>query len=308
MISKLKAKKYKDGHWSRTLMILPVAMVLLVFCYIPMFGIIVAFKDLKFSLGIWGSAWNGLDNFKFLFESNNFMTLLRNTIGYNLIGLFLGHLIPIILALCLERVRKTKILIKTYQTGMFLPYFLSWIVVSYFTLSLFEYDIGILNNIIEKFGGERISFYTEKKYWPFILIFFNVWKSLGYSTLIYYGSLLSIDPTMYEAAVIDGCGYFKRVWYISLPHLTQSIVILILMGLGGIFRSDYGLYYFIPRDTGALLDVTDTFDTYIFRTLRNATNVGLSSAIAFMQSVVGLIVVVVSNHIARKIDSDSALF
>ena len=140
------------------------------------------------------------------------------------------------------------------------------------------------------------------------MIFFQLWKGIGYNTLIYYGTLLSIDPSLYEAAVIDGCGYFKRVWHISIPHLTPSIIILILLSLGGMFRSDYGLFYFIPRDTGALLKVTDVLDTYIFRTLRNATNVGLSSAISFIQSVVGLILVVVGNTIARRIDKDVALF
>ena len=300
--------KIRKDQWALMSMQLPAVLLLLIFAYIPMFGIVVAFKDLKFSQGIWGSPWNGIDNFKFLFKSNSLFILLRNTIGYNLIGMFLGHLIPVILALCLERVRKHKFLIKTYQSGMFLPYFLSWIVVSYFTLSLFDYKTGILNHLVTMLGGEKIAFYNEPKYWPFILIFFAVWKGLGHTTLVYYGSLLSVDPSLYEAATIDGCTYFKRVWYISLPHLTQSIVILVLLGLGSIFRSDYGLYYFIPRDTGALLKVTDTLDTYIFRTLRNATNVGLSSAIAFMQSIVGLIFVIVGNTAARKIDPDVALF
>jgi len=302
-------RRFKEGHWELTAMLLPASILLLIFAYIPMFGIVVAFKNLKFSLGIWGSEWNGLDNFVFLFKSNSMAILLRNTIAYNLIGLVLGNYVPIILALALERIKK-KVVIKTYQSGMFLPYFLSWIVVSYFTLSLFEYDTGILNNIIEFLGGNRIDFYAKSsaKYWPFILIFFQLWKGIGYNTLIYYGTLLSIDPSLYEAAVIDGCGYFKRVWHISIPHLTPSIIILILLSLGGMFRSDYGLFYFIPRDTGALLKVTDVLDTYIFRTLRNATNVGLSSAISFIQSVVGLILVVVGNTIARRIDKDVALF
>ena len=298
---------FKEGHWELTSMLLPAVILLVIFAYIPMFGIAVAFKDLKFSLGIWGSKWNGLDNFKFLFKSNNLKILLRNTIGYNITGMILGNFIPVGIALALERI-KNKTLIKNYQSGMFLPYFLSWIVVSYFSLSLFEYEKGIINNIITFCGGEKISFYTEPKYWPFILVFFAVWKGLGYSTLIYYGSLLSVDPALYEAAIIDGYGYWRRVWHISLPHLTQPIIVLLLLSLGKIFYSDYGLYYFIPKDTGALLKVTDVLDTYIFRTLGNATNVGLSSAIAFMQSVVGLVFVVVGNSLAKAVDKDSALF
>ena len=304
-----KKRKFKEGHWHLTLMLLPAVLLVLVFCYGPMPGIVVAFKKLRLAKGIWGSDWNGLDNFRFLFESDSMITLLRNTIGYNMAGLILGNLIPVILALSLERVKK-KYAIKTYQTGMFLPYFLSWIVVSYFTLSLFEYNGGILNNIIALFGGNKIDFYSKAAigYWPFILIFFAVWKGLGYNTLIYYGTLLGIDPSLYEAATIDGCGYFKKVWHISLPHLVPSITILLLLSLGGIFRSDYGLYYFIPRDTGALLKATDTLDTYVFRTLRNANNIGISSAISFIQSIVGFLFVIVGNTLARKIDKDIALF
>lgn len=305
---KLKRRKgYGKSHWELCTMLLPAVILLLIFAYIPMFGIVVAFKDLKFSLGIWGSKWNGLDNFKFLFRSNSFLLLLRNTLGYNIVGMFFGHAIPIILALCLQRV-KTRICIKTYQSGMFLPYFLSWIVVSYFTLSLFEYKTGILNNIFVHLGLNRVDFYNTPKCWPFILVFFAVWKGLGYSTLIYYGTLLSIDPTLYEAAAIDGCSKWQEIRHISLPHLVPSVIVLILLGLGSIFKSDYGLYYFIPMDTGALLKVTDVFDTYVFRTLRDATNVGLSSAIAFMQSVVGIIFVVIGNTLARKVDPDCALF
>lgn len=290
-----------------TSMLLPAAILVFIFSYIPMFGIVVAFKDFKFSQGIWGSAWNGIDNFRFLFKSSTLKILVRNTLGYNIAGIVVGNAVPIMLALLLENVSSKKI-IKIYQSGMFFPYFLSWVVVSYFSLALFDYDSGLLNKVLTMFGQERISFYESPKYWPVILILFALWKGLGYSTLIYYGSLLSVDTTLYEAASIDGCGYFARVWHITLPHLVYPTVILVLLGLGSIFKSDYGLYYFIPRDTGALLKTTDVFDTYILRTLRNATNVGLSSAMAFIQSVVGLAFVVLGNTLARRVDPDCALF
>ena len=177
MTSKTKQKgrkRYKEGHWQLTTMLIPAVVLIFIFAYIPMFGIVVAFKDLKFSQGIWGSAWNGFDNFKFLFRSNTLPILLRNTICYNLAGTILGHLIPVCIALALERV-KNKSAIKFYQSGMFLPFFLSWVVVSYFTLSLFEYDGGIINNIITAFGGKKISFYESPQYWPFILLFFAIW-------------------------------------------------------------------------------------------------------------------------------------
>lgn len=298
---------FKEGHWSLTSMLIPAVILFIIFSYIPMFGIVVAFKDLKFSQGIWGSAWNGFDNFEFLFRSNSFMLLLRNTLGYNFAGMILGKLFPVCLALALENIRK-KYAIKFYQSSMFLPFFLSWIVVSYFARSLFEYDAGIINNIITFLGGTKISFYESPQYWPFILIFFAIWKGLGYETLIYYGTLLSIDPALYEAATIDGCGYWKKVWNITLPHLIPSVILLTLLGLGNMFKSDYGLYYFIPNDTGALLRVTDVFDTYVFRTLRNATNVGLSSAIAFLQSVAGVILVMLGNSLANAYDKETALF
>jgi len=300
-------RRYADGHWALTLMVLPAMLLTFVFCYIPMPGIVVAFKNLKFSQGIWGSAWCGTDNFKFLFESNTIGMLLRNTIGYNVAGLILNIVFPVFFALCLERIHR-KLSIKVYQSAMFMPYFLSWIVVSYFTRTLFDYDLGIVNKLIEMFGGERTSFYTTPAVWPFILIFFAVWKALGYNTLVYYGQLLSIDPTLYEAAEIDGCGYFQKVRNITLPHLVQPILILLLLSIGNMFRSDYGLYYFLPEDKGALIRATDVLDTYVIRTLRTATNMGLSSAISALQSVVGFILVLVANWLVRIYDKDSALF
>ncbi|MDY3928831.1 MAG: ABC transporter permease subunit [Clostridia bacterium] len=306
-IIKQHGQSFKSSHWMLTSMFIPAVVLLFIFSYIPMFGIVVAFKDLKFSKGIWGSAWNGIENFIFLFKSDTLWILLRNTVLYKIVGMILGNAIPVIIALCLERVTK-KFAIKFYQSGMFLPYFLSWVVVSYFSAALFDYDAGMINSILNYFGATKIDFYREPVYWPFILIAFSVWKGLGYSTLIFYGSLLSIDPALYEAAVIDGCTEWKKIWYISVPHLIQPIIIVLLLGLGGIFHSDFGLYYFIPNDTGALLKVTDVLDTYIFRTLRNATNVGISSAIAFLQSVVGLIFVILGNTLARMYDEECALF
>lgn len=302
-----KKKMFAPGHWTLTFMVLPAILCSFIFLYVPMPGILVAFKDFKFAKGIWGSEWCGLQNFKFLFESNTIGTLLRNTLGYNIVGLLLGIIVPVTFALCLERVRR-KFAIKIYQSSMFMPYFLSWIVVSYFTRSLFSYDMGIINSILDAFGMERINFYNTPFVWPFILIFFATWKGMGYSTLIYYGQLLSIDPTLYEAAEIDGCGYFQKLRYISLPHLVQPILILLLLSIGGMFRSDYGLYYFLPNDTGALIGVTDVLDTYIMRTLRNASSLGPSSAISFLQSVVGFLLVLLSNWLVRLYDKDSALF
>ncbi len=201
-----------------------------------------------------------------------------------------------------------KYCIKVFQSGMFIPYFLSWIVVSYFSYSLFEYDMGIINNLLNAVGMESISFYTQSKYWPLILTLFHLWKTMGYNTLLYYGTILGIDTSLYEAAAIDGCGTFRRIWYITLPHLKYVVLITFIMEIGAIFTSDYGLFYFITRDMGALYSVTDVFDTYVFRTLRNATSLGMSSAISFLKSVVGFILVIVANNIVKRIDDDCALF
>lgn len=272
-----------------------------------MFGIVIAFKNYKFNLGIWGSDWIGFKNFEYLFKSDTFLTLLRNTLGYNIAGMALSRVIPIIVALLMERIHN-KYALKVFQSGMFIPYFLSWIVVSYFTFALFSYDTGMINNLLVKFGAERISFYTDTAPWPFILIILAQWKTLGYNALIYYGCLLGIDPTLYEAATIDGCNYLRKLWHVTLPQLVQPIIILLLLSLGGMFRSDYSLYYFIPNDTGALYKVTDVIDTYIFRTLRSASNLGISSAMAFLQSIVGFVLVVFGNSMARKYDENTALF
>ncbi len=292
--------------WVLTSMLLPGAIQTFIFSYLPMFGLIIAFKDYKYNLGIWGSKWNGLKNFQFILSSN-FMILLRNTLGYNVIFIVLGMLFAIFLALCLDSIRR-KSGIRIFQGSMFLPYFLSWVVVSYISHSLFSYDVGFINKIVTMFGGERISFYSEKKYWPFILTIFAIWKSMGYRTLVFYGSILGIDPEMYDAASIDGCNYIQKVWYITMPHLKYSVIILLLLSLGGIFRSDFGMFYYLPKDAGILYPVTDTLDTYITRSLRTTGSVGASSAVGFLQSVVGFITIVTVNQIVKKIDDECSLF
>lgn len=286
---------------------LPAIVYVFIFCYLPMVGLIIAFKDYKFDLGIFGSKWNGINNFKYLFGSQTFYTLVRNTIGYNFASIFIGMAVSAILALMLE-VLTSKIAIKIYQSSMFLPVFLSWVVVSYISYALFAVDTGMINNILKHFGHDGISFYSEIKYWPFILIFFGVWKGFGQTTLIYYGTLLSVDQEIIEAATLDGCGYIKKIIYIMLPHLKQTMIMMFILSIGGIFRSDFGLFFYLPKDTGVLYGVTDVLDTYIMRSLRFSANVGMSSAAGFLQSVVGFITVVTVNKIVNKMDSESAIY
>lgn len=299
----------KSGHGQRELdlMMLPGVIFAFIFSYIPMVGIIIAFKDYKYNTGIIHSAWNGIQNFRFLFESDTFFTILRNTLGYNLFGIAANPIIATILAISLDNIGK-KMPIKVFQSCMFLPYFLSWIVVSYITHSMLEYNSGFINSVIEHFGGNRISFYAEPKLWPFILCICSVWKGMGYSTLVYYGTILGIDSELYEAAAIDGCSYLKRIWHITLPHLKSTVIVLTLMSVGGIFRSDYGLFFYIPKDLGVLYSATDVLDTYILRAIRTTGNVGSASAAGALQSVVGFILVITANKIVKKLDSENSLF
>ena len=304
-----KRKRFSLKHDDFELLSLQIPSIVFVFifCYLPMVGLIIAFKDYKFDLGILGSKWNGFDNFKFLFGSNTFYTLVRNTLGYNFASIILGMIVSAVLALMLE-IMTSKISIKIFQSSMFLPTFLSWVVVSYITYALFAVDTGMINKILEHFGMETVSFYSEKKYWPIILIFFAVWKGFGQTTLIYYGSLLSIDPAIVEAATLDGCGYIRRIIHISIPHLKSTMIMMFILSIGGIFRSDFGMFFYLPKDSGMLYSVTDVLDTYIMRSLRMSANVGMSSAAGFLQSIVGFVTVITVNKIVKKIDSESAIF
>lgn len=309
---KMKKKKTisnynRKGQLALFSMQLPGIIYALIFLYIPMIGIIIAFKDYKFNLGMFGSPWNGLKNFEFLFKSNTFFTLLRNTIGYNVVFILLSRLLCVACALLLYNIAN-KYAIKFIQSGIFIPYLLSWIVVSYASYAFLANDLGLINSVIRFFGGENISFYNSPKYWPFILTFFYLWKTIGFDTLVYYGTILSIDTEQLEAADLDGCSYMQKVRYIILPHLKQVIVMLLILALGGIIRSDFGMFYYLPKDTGALYSVTDTLDTYINRAILVNGSMGSASAAGLIQSVVGMILVIVTNKVVKKMDSDSALF
>lgn len=294
-------------QWQLFLMQLPGLIKILIFSYLPMVGIIIAFKDYRYNLGIFKSAWAGLKNFKFLFESDTLALLIRNTVGYNSIFIISEIVVCVTLAIFMYGISSKKA-IKVFQSSMFLPYFLSWVVVSYVSHALLNVNYGIVNKVVTSMGMDRISFYSEPKYWPAIFVFFDVWKHMGYKTLVYYGSLLSLDSGLMEAAAIDGCTYLKRIWYIVIPHLKTTIIMLLILSIGGIFASDYGMFYYLPKQAGVLQDATDTLDTFIMRSIQVAGDLGASSAAGLMQSVVGFILVIVTNFIVKKNDEDSALF
>lgn len=302
-----KTKRFKYNHWQLTLMVLPAVLFVFVFSYLPMGGLIIAFKDYKFNLGMFGSPWSGFANFEFLVKTDTFYRLVRNTLGYNFTFIFMGMAFAVVVALMLDTVHK-RIFVKVYQGSMFLPYFLSWIVVSYVTHALLDTNYGIINGIITKFGGDPISFYTETKYWPIIFVIANLWKAVGNNSLIYYGTIMGISPELYESASLDGCGYFGKVRYITLPHLKSTMIILGIMAVGGIFRCDYGMFMFLSKETGALQSVTDVLDTFILRSIRTSPNMGVPSAAGFLQSIVGFITVLTANAIVRKIEPENALF
>ncbi len=284
----------------------PAIAYFVIFCYLPMFGAVIAFKDYNYTQGILGSDWTGFDNFKFFFMSQDAWRITRNTIGYAIANQILSILSSVTVALLLYEI-KSKIALKTYQTIMILPHFLSWVIVGYVTYVLFNPELGVLNNLIEAVGGKPIEWYSTPSVWVVILPICSIWKGVGMGCIFYYAALMGIDESLYEAAVIDGASRWKQIKSISIPSLVPTMIILGIMGLGSIFRSDFGLFYQIPRDVGALYPTTDTLDTYLYRGLRTG-DVGISSAVGLFQSVVGLVTVVVANAIVKRIDEDNAMF
>ena len=276
--------------------------------YIPMAGIIIAFKQVNFRLGILKSPWVGLDNFKFLFTTSDAWVITRNTLGYNIVFIILTPVIAIAIAVLLNEMT-SKMSKKVYQTVILVPYLISMVVVSYLVYGLFSTDTGYINNsVIRAFGGSPVSWYSSPQYWPVILVLVHVWKSFGYSTIIYYATLVGIDKTYYEAAAIDGATRWQQFVNVTLPGLKSTIITLTLLSVGRIFYSDFGLFYQVPMNSGPLFDATNTIDTYVYRGLMQSNNIGMSSAAGFYQSVVGFILVLTANLVVSKISREDALF
>ncbi|CAH1201466.1 MULTISPECIES: ABC transporter permease [Paenibacillus] len=293
-------------------MVLPGAIWFLFFSYLPLVGTIAAFKEYRFSReGFWASLikseWVGWDNFKFLFSTNDAWLITRNTLLYNVAIIFLGLVFAVGLAVLLSEL-VNKRLAKTYQTAMFLPYFLSWVIVGYFVFSFLSMDRGMLNQILGWFGAEPVQWYSETKYWPYILILVALWKTVGYNSIVYLASILGIDRSLYEAAMIDGASKWQQIRNITIPMLSPIIIIMTLLAVGRIFYADFGLFYQVPRDSGTLYAVTNVIDTYVYRGLKVSGEIGMSTAAGLYQSVVGFVLVIISNYVVRRIDKDSSLF
>ncbi|HEY4390561.1 MAG TPA: ABC transporter permease subunit [Paenibacillus sp.] len=294
------------------LMVLPGALWFLFFSYLPMLGTVIAFKEYRFDRdGFWASIvnskWVGWENFKFLFSTNDAYIITRNTLLYNIVFIFLGLIFSVLLAVILSEI-SNKRLSKVYQTGMFLPYFLSWVIVGYFTFSFLSSDRGLLNGLFDSLGIPPVQWYSESKYWPLILVLVYLWKAVGYNSVVYLASIMGIDRSLYEAAMIDGASKMQQIRAITLPMLKPIITIMTLLAIGKIFYADFGLFYQVPRDSGTLYGVTNVIDTYVYRGLKTTGEIGMSAAAGLYQSVVGFTLVMTSNYIVRKFDKDNALF
>lgn len=304
-------KKYISKKLIRSIpiyfMILPGLIYLFCNNYMPMFGIVIAFKKINWQKGLWGSPWAGFDNFKFLFQSNETFIMIRNTILYNVTFIILGTICAIAVAILLNEISK-KIFKTVYQSIILLPYLMSWVVVSYLVFALLSNETGYVNNLLDLLNIAPIAWYQEKKYWPFILVFVNLWKSIGFNMIIYYSSIVGISQEYYEAARLDGAGKWKQITYITLPLIKSTVITLFIMSIGAIMSSDFGLFYQIPKNQGILYPVTQTIDTYVYNALMKLGNISMSSAASVLQSVVGFILVVTGNSIVRKYEKDSALF
>lgn len=307
---KSKFKKLKENR-EFLLLTLPGTVWFLVFAYLPMIGIVIAFKNWRINGGfiesLIKSQWVGLSNFRFLFNSSDAWLITRNTVLYNLIFIVSGIVLPVILAILLNELLNKK-LAKFYQSSMFLPYFLSWVVVSYCLFVFLSPEKGYINGILTTLGKDKVSWYTEPKYWTIIIIFMSQWKSVGYGTVVYLASICGIDKCYYEAAMIDGATKWQQIRYITLPSLKPVLVIMFITAVGGMFRADFGLFYQLPKNSGALYSVTNVIDTYVYRGLMNLGDIGMSSAAALYQSFVGLVLILVTNGIVRKVDNENAFF
>ena len=300
-------RKLRD--W-RTLifMCVPAIVFFGVFSYIPLPGLYVAFTDYRYDLGIFGSRFVGFENFRFLFISGKLWELTRNTILYNVAFILLGNVLQISIAILLNEIRN-KWFKKVTQTIMFLPYFISAVLVGFLAFNFLNFDYGFIPRLIESLGGTPPRFYSSPGTWPFIIVFVQLWQTTGYGSIIYFAAIMAIDPTIYEAAAIDGANAFQRIRYIILPSLKRTIVILMLFSLGGILRGNFGLFFNLVGTSNALLQpYTDIIETFVYRSLMGQFNFSASATVGLYQSVFGFCIVMTVNAIIRRIDKDYALF
>lgn len=298
-------KLYKNRIF--LIMLLPAIIYTLIFSYYPMTGVVMAFKKYNYAGGIWGSPWNGLENFKFFFKSGQAGLVTKNTVLYNLVFIVINTLLQISVAVFLTEI-KNKHYRKLTQSIMFLPYFISWVIVGVMSFNILSSDYGFMNRIIESLGGTRISFYTTPKVWPVILVIFNAWKGVGYGSVMYLAAIMGIDTSLYEAAEIDGANVFQRIFKVTIPLIMPTTIILLLLSVGGIFKGNFDMFYNLIGDNGLLYNQTDVIDTMTFRALISSNDFGMSAAMGLYQSVLCFVTVVIVNKLVGLYDKEYTLF
>lgn len=291
-----------------TILALPAMALIFAFHYAAMPGLVLAFKNYNYRDGIWRSPFNGFENFRFIFSSDISLAALRNTVLYNFVFIILGLVTGIALAIALNNILNRGAL-KAYQTLIFIPYYLSWSIITYVVFGFLSGGNGILSNLSEQLTGTRIDFYGSPQYWPFIMVFLNFWKNFGYSTLLYYACILGIHQTYYEAATLDGASRWQKAWYITIPCLKPIILINLLNSLGKIFNSDFSMFWMVPMEKSMIKSATSTLDTYVYSALQGGTNLGMAAAAGLFQSCAGLVLVLLANWFIRnKFGRDKAMF
>ena len=303
----------RKGFWgqvrkNRTLlcMLLPALLYVVIFSYIPMFGITIAFKDYNYNGGILGSPWCGFKNFEYLKISGKLWALTRNTLLYNLAFIVFGIIFEVGFAVMLSEITK-KTFKKVTQAFMFLPYFISWVVVSTIMLNIFGQN-GVLSNVLAHFGIEDFSIYQQIRQWPVIMVAIRIWKQTGYGTVVYLAAIAGLSQEMFEAASIDGASIWQKIRYITIPGLKPTIFIMFLLSVGNIFRGDFGMFYQLVGNNPLLLETSDVIATFVYRSLITSPNIGMSAAAGFYQSVLCFVTIVSVNWLVKKVDPDYTLF
>ena len=289
------------------LMLLPAFLYFVIFSYIPMGGVVLAFKNYNFRDGIFGSPFVGFDNFKYFFISGQAFVVTRNTILYNLGFILVNTTLQMGMAILISEVSK-KYFKKIAQTAMFLPYFISWVVVGVIAYNILNVENGTINAILSKLGAEKFNFYGSTYVWPFILIFASAWKNVGYGTVLYLAAIMGIDAEIYEAAKIDGANIFQRIFKVTIPCLIPTLIILTLLAVGNIFRGDFQMFYQLVGNNGPLFNTTDVIDTFTFRSLIQSGEVGMSAAAGLYQSVFCFVTIMITNYMVKRYENDYSLF
>ena len=306
------ASRTKKTFWLTT-MVMPAALWLLLIRYLPMFGIVMAFLDYRlptrkmpFPTNLLHSEFVGLDNFQFLF-TRDALTMIRNTLGYNALWILLGLVLSVALAIMMSELTR-KFLAKAYQTLMFFPYFLSWVVAAYFLFAFLDPTNGMIVRAQRAAGLTPIDWYNEPKYWPIILTLCSMWKNTGWNAIVYLAAIAGIDRSQYEAAAVDGATKWQQTLHVTLPHLKPIIIVLLIMNVGKIFNADFGLFWSVPMNSAPLFPVTQVVDTYVYRSYKFTGDVGMSTAAGFLQNLVGFICIMAANTVVRRLDADCSLF